>query len=80
MPKKILKGIIKSVSSPNTVVVSVTRKVKHPLYGKIMKRSKSYSSHTEIEHKVGDQVEIQESKPISKTKRFVVLNNSLKVS
>jgi len=74
MPKKILKGVVKSVSSASTIIVSVTRNVKHPLYGKITKRSKSYASHTDSTHNVGDSVQIEECKPISKTKRFRVLD------
>lgn len=80
MPKKILKGVVKSVSSANTIIVSVSRNVKHPLYGKIIKRSKSYPSHTDATHAVGDEVQIQECMPISKTKRFRVLTASQEVA
>ena len=57
-----------------TVVVSVSRFVKHPLYGKFYKVSKKYKAHDEEnKFKVGDNVEIVETKPISKDKRFKVV-------
>ena len=55
-----------------TVVVNVERKVKHPLYGKIIRRSKKYHAHDEKgEYHLGDIIEITESRPISKTKNWV---------
>ena len=68
-----LKGIVVSDKMDKTIVVSVTRFVKHPLYGKFYKISKKYKAHDETnKHKVGDEVEIFETRPISKDKRFKV--------
>ncbi len=70
----ILKGVVVSDKMEKTVVVSVSRFVKHPLYGKFYKISKKYKAHDEEnKYKIGDQVEIIESKPISKDKRFKVI-------
>lgn len=69
-----LKGVVVSDKMAKTVVVSVTRFVKHPLYGKYYKVSKKYKAHDEENaSKVGETVEIRETKPISKDKRFVVV-------
>ena len=69
-----LKGIVVSDKMDKTVVVSVSRFIKHPLYGKFYKVSKKYKAHDENNiHKVGDQVEIMETRPISKDKRFRVV-------
>ncbi|HBB49724.1 TPA: 30S ribosomal protein S17 [Candidatus Nomurabacteria bacterium] len=71
---KILKGVVVSDKMDKTVVVSVSRFVKHPLYGKFYKISKKYKAHDEGNiHKVGDKVEIVETRPISKDKRFQVI-------
>ena len=77
MPKRLLSG--KVVSSNNkTVVVQVTRSVKHKLYKKIIKRVKKYHAHDENNsYKIGDNVTIQESKPISKMKKWIVQENHL---
>ena len=70
-----LKGIVVSDKMAKTIVVSVTRFVKHPLYGKYYKVSKKYKAHDEKNaHKVGDAVEIRETKPMSKDKKFVVVS------
>ncbi len=69
----ILKGVIVSDKMDKTVVVSVSRFIKHPLYGKFYKVSKKYKAHdAENKYKVGDKVEIEETRPISKDKHFVV--------
>lgn len=74
MPKRILQGTVVSDTNDMTVVVSVERAVKHPLYGKIMKSSKKYHAHDENnQFKIGDTVKIVESKPYSKLKRWTVL-------
>ena len=74
MTKKILKGIVKSSKNNKTVVVEVTRKFKHPFYGKIIKRSKKYHAHDEKnKFKEGENVSIIESKPISKKKKWQVI-------
>jgi len=70
----ILKGVVVSDKMDKTIVVSVSRFIKHPLYGKFYKVSKKYKAHDETnQHKIGDQVEIIETKPISKDKRFKVV-------
>lgn len=74
MPKRILQGAVVSDKGNKTVIVKVERKIKHPLYNKIIRRSKNYAAHDENNtHKIGDVVKIVESKPISKTKRWAVL-------
>ena len=74
MPKRILSGKVVSSSSNKTIVVSVTSRIKHKLYKKIIKRSKKYHVHDENNNfKIGDIVSIIESKPISKLKSWVVL-------
>ncbi|MDN3645031.1 30S ribosomal protein S17 [Pontixanthobacter aestiaquae] len=74
MPKRILTGTVTSDKTDKTVTVKVERKVKHPLYGKIMRRSKKYHAHDEKNaFKMGDTVRIEETKPISKTKTWKVI-------
>ena len=76
MPKRILTGTVVSSNSSKTIVVEVTRRVKHKLYKKIISRSKKYHAHDEDNSfKVGDIVKIIESKPISKLKSWVVMNS-----
>lgn len=73
---KVLKGIVVSDKMAKTVVVSVSHFVKHPLYGKFYKISKKYKAHDENNsHKIGDTVEIVSTRPISKDKKFTVVNN-----
>ena len=73
MPKRILIGTVTSDKTAKTVTVLVERKVKHPLYGKIIRRSKKYHAHDEAnEYELGDIVRIEETKPISKTKTWAV--------
>jgi len=74
MPKRILTGTVVSDKGDKTIVVNVERKVKHPLYGKIMRRSKKYHAHDEKnEMSMGETVRIEETKPISKLKTWIVL-------
>jgi small subunit ribosomal protein S17 len=74
MPKRILTGTVVSDKNDKTIVVLVERKVKHPLYGKIIRRSKKYHAHDESnEFKAGEIVRIEETKPISKLKTWTVL-------
>lgn len=73
VPKRTLVGKVVSDKMDKTVSVMIERHVKHPLYGKIIKRSKKYHAHNEANQaKMGDTVEIQEGKPISKTKAWTV--------
>ena len=75
MPKKTLKGEVTSSKSDKTIVVKVTRKFKHPFYEKVISRSKKYHAHDEKnKFKVGDKVEIIESKPHSKKKTWEVID------
>lgn len=70
---KVLSGVVVSTKMKDTVVVAVTRFVKHPKYRKFVKSVKKYHAHDAGNVKqVGDNVEIQETKPISKTKHFAV--------
>jgi small subunit ribosomal protein S17 len=74
MPKRVLTGTVVSDKTDKTVVVLVERRVKHPLYGKIIKRSKKYHAHDEgNEFREGEIVRIEETRPISKLKTWTVL-------
>jgi small subunit ribosomal protein S17 len=74
MPKRVLQGVVVSDKNDKTVVVRVERRFTHPVLKKTIRRSKKYHAHDEAnKHKVGDLVAIEESKPISKNKRWVVL-------
>ncbi|PAV72060.1 hypothetical protein WR25_07010 [Diploscapter pachys] len=69
--ERVLTGLIVSDKGDKTVVVNVERKVKHPLYGKIIRRSKKYHAHDEAnEYKQGETVRIEETAPISKLKTW----------
>ena len=75
MPKRILIGTVVSDKTDKTVTVLVERKVKHPLYGKIIRRSKKYHAHDEDNaFKTGEKVRIEETSPYSKTKTWKVLD------
>ena len=77
MPKKILKGKVISDINEKTVVVLVERKYQHPFLKKIIKSKKKYHAHDEKNiFKIGDTVQIEESKPYSKYKRFKVLEEN----
>ena len=70
----ILKGVVVGDKMNKTITVSVSRFVKHPLYGKFYKVSKKYKAHDEEnKYKVGDSVEIVETRPISRDKRYKVI-------
>lgn len=71
--RKSLVGVVTSDKMEKTVVVSVERVTRHPLYGKVIKTHKSYKAHSEDnEAKEGDVVRIRECRPISKDKKFFV--------
>jgi small subunit ribosomal protein S17 len=75
MPKRVLTGTVVSDKADKTVVVRVERRVKHPLYGKIIKLSKKYHAHDAAnEFHVGEIVRIEECAPISKLKTWTVLD------
>jgi|SRR5579883_534556 len=74
MPKRILQGVAVKDARDKTVTVRVERRVMHPVYKKFIMRSKKYAAHDENNlFKAGDIVRIEESRPISKRKRWVVL-------
>ena len=74
MPKRVLTGTVVSDKTDKTVVVKVERRVKHELYGKIIKRSKKYHAHDETnQFREGETVRIEECKPISKLKTWTVI-------
>ena len=77
MPKRILQGVVVSDKQDKTVVVSVERQVMHPVYKKIVKKSKKCAAHDENNQcKVGDRVSIQECRPISKNKSWTVISDN----
>ena len=79
MPKRVLQGVVVSDKQNKTVVVKVERRYTHPLLKKTVRRTKNYHAHDEAEVvKVGDTVWIEESKPISKLKSWVVLDDAPK--
>lgn len=74
MPKRILQGTVESATNDKTVSVKVERTFRHPLYKKTVRKSTKYAAHDENnECKVGDKVRIEECRPISKTKSWVVM-------
>jgi len=76
MPKRILTGVVISSNLNKTIIVNVTRRIKHKLYKKIIRQTKKYHAHDEKnEFKIGDNVSIVESKPISKLKKWRVISN-----
>jgi small subunit ribosomal protein S17 len=75
MPKRVLTGTVVSDKGEKTVVVRVERRVKHPLYGKIIKLSKKYHAHDAAnEFHVGEVVRIEECAPVSKLKTWKVVD------
>ncbi|WP_273760563.1 30S ribosomal protein S17 [Bartonella sp. ML70XJBT.G] len=78
MPKRILQGVVVSDKSDKTVVVKVERRYSHPLLKKTVRQSKKYKAHDENnQFKIGDQISIQESRPISKDKRWIVVKGNV---
>ena len=74
MPKRVLTGVVVSDKADKTVTVRVERRVMHPVYKKFISRSKKYAAHDETNaYKTGDTVRIEECRPISKSKRWIVL-------
>ncbi len=75
MPKRVMQGVVVSDKTDKTVVVKVERRFTHPLLKKTVRRSKKFQAHDETnQFKVGDVVLIEESRPISKNKRWVVVS------
>ena len=74
MPKRVLQGVVVSDACDKTVIVRVERRVMHPIYKKFVSRSKKYAAHDEDNrYRTGDSVRIEESRPISKRKCWVVI-------
>lgn len=74
MPKRVMLGVVVSDKQDKTVTVLVERRVKHPVYGKIVRKSKKYAAHDPSNAcKVGDEVRIRECAPISKRKTWEVV-------
>jgi small subunit ribosomal protein S17 len=77
MPKRVLQGVVVSDKQDKTVVVRVERRFTHPLFKKTVRQSKKYHAHDENNAcKVGDTVRIEEHRPISKTKSWIVLQGN----
>jgi small subunit ribosomal protein S17 len=77
MPRRVLQGVVVSDKGDKTVVVLVERRVMHPIYKKIVKRSKKYMAHDDTNAcKSGDVVKIRECRPLSKRKHWEVLAES----
>jgi small subunit ribosomal protein S17 len=75
MPKRILQGTVVSTKNDKTLSVKVERTFRHPLYKKTVRKSTKYAAHdNRNQYKVGDKVRIQECRPISKTKTWVVID------
>jgi len=76
MPKRVMQGTVVSDKNDKTVVVKVERRFTHPVMKKTVRMTKKYKAHDEANAcKVGDIVSIEESKPISKDKKWVVISN-----
>ena len=74
MPKRVLQGVVVSDKNDKTVVVEVERRFTHPVMKKTVRRSKKYHAHDETnQYKAGDIVAIEETKPISKQKTWIVV-------
>ena len=79
MPKRVLTGVVVSDKQDKTVVVRVERRYTHPLLKKTVRRSKKFHAHDEANAcKVGDQVRIEKHRPISKLKRWIVIEGGKK--
>jgi small subunit ribosomal protein S17 len=79
MPKRVLSGTVISDKNDKTIVVRVERAYTHPVLKKTVRTSKKYYAHdADNKHKVGDAVQIEESMPISKLKRWVVIGGDRK--
>ena len=77
MPKRTLHGVVVSDKQDKTLVVKVERRFTHPLLKKTVRRSKNYHAHVENKtQKVGDTVSIEETRPISKLKRWIIVGET----
>ncbi len=81
MPKRVLQGTVVSDKNDKTIVVRVERRFTHPVLKKTIRRSKKYHAHdADNKFKIGDLVSIEESAPVSKNKRWVVLDGTAKAA
>ncbi len=71
--RKVREGLVVSAKMQKTVVVAVEDRVKHPLYGKVMRRTSKLKAHDEKECGIGDRVLLMETRPLSATKRWRVV-------
>jgi small subunit ribosomal protein S17 len=79
MSRRILQGVVVGDKNEKTIVVKVERRIEHPFYRKTVTFSQKYQAHNEAgDYKIGDKVEIIESRPYSKTKHFEMLNKVAK--
>lgn len=77
MPRRVLTGRVTSDKMDKTITVEVERRVIHPLYKKFIRRSKKYAAHDELNTcKVGDVVRIEECRPISKRKTWLLIERN----
>ena len=75
---RILTGVVTSNKADKTITVKIERKVKHPLYGKVVKRASKVHAHDENNlASIGDIVSVKECRPISKTKTWVLVSDEL---
>lgn len=70
--RKLRQGIVVSNKMQKTVVVELVRRIKHPLYGKFVLRTEKFKAHDEVGCDVGDRVELMETRPVSRDKRWRV--------
>ena len=74
MPRRIMHGEVVSDKGDKTIIVKVETRVRHPVYGKFIRQSKRFAAHDETnQYKIGDAVDIQECRPLSKTKTWVAI-------
>ena len=77
MPKRVLEGVVVSDKNDKTIVVKVERRLTHPVLKKTVRRSKKYHAHDEKNAaKIGDVVWIEETKPLSKQKRWLLVDKA----
>jgi small subunit ribosomal protein S17 len=77
MPKRVLEGVVVSDKNDKTIVVKVERRLTHPVLKKTVRLTKKYHAHDEKNSaKIGDVVQIEETKPVSKQKRWLLLDKT----
>lgn len=77
MPKRVLQGVVVSDKNDKTIVVKVERRLRHPVLKKTVRLSKKYHAHDETNAaKIGDVVRIEETRPLSKQKRWTLLGKA----